>query len=175
MTQPGDFNHNVVDDMLARLPSANRKETRSILGFFAALTRNGMLPESGRQYVADVLDALADDDAAAILPQERKPRGPSNLQVMVATEREREKRGGIYGVYEALGPRFGSSKTAKGADGLTPGTVKKMASLGRTHVRSVIRENIERGADRSTLIRTMAEILGISSGALERILASKKT
>lgn len=153
----------IVQAFLDDARRSQRKETTAnMLNFFADLLALDRLPESGRAYVANVLRAVADDDARAALPTRKKPPGPSAVHIFAAFEKERAGSEVAPGeIHKRLAVRLGIKES----------TVARVVSQGRQQVRAALQRDIGPATDRDRTVAIYAQTLGLSPTSLELLLA----
>jgi hypothetical protein len=105
---------------------------RMLLANLAGLLRADDLPASGREYLADLLDKIAQGaDLSELLPRKRKKKAYTPSEVLAAVEREkmklRQERADRF-IYDAVGRQF----DIKGS------TAAKEASIGLSHLRKLV-------------------------------------
>nr|WP_019857684.1 hypothetical protein [Mesorhizobium loti] len=133
------------------------------LKLLANFLRKDLLPKSGREFVADVLDNVAEGKGKSLLPPKHEIRTYSSIAVMVEVEKSIEKRGAVRAnqdIFESVGIKLG----------FKPGTVKKDASKGRGHVREEIARYLKEGGDRKQIIGLMSQAIGLSEARIEGFL-----
>ena len=121
------------------MPNPRPADMRSTYGLMAAMLRANCLTGSGREFLADRLQEIADgaDPTRVLLPRNRKPPAPPTLRIMAEVERERAKRGpgDLAGIHERVGKRHGDAAS----------TISKLASRGRTHLRRAVAHMVAAG------------------------------
>ena len=150
----------VVAECVQRRQGDGPNSVRATLKLLATLLRRDQLPSSGRDYVAKVLEEVA--EGRTILPSRPRPSKGLPMKVLADVEREMFKRGETRGskeVYERIAHRRG----------LKLGSVQKSASIGRSALRETIARGIAAGDDRARLIKAVADALNLPVSVVERI------
>lgn len=142
-------------------------DMRNTLKFLAMFLRKDNLPKSGREFLADWLEAIAaGGDPRSILPRTpRKPRAISSIKIMVAVEKEIE-RCGVERADEKIHERVGNRLKNK----IGPGTVATRAAEGRARVRRAVAEEVSKGTKPEKVLDIMAKAIGLSKARIERFL-----
>ncbi|TPN38695.1 hypothetical protein FKO01_05040 [Mesorhizobium sp. B2-3-3] len=143
----------------------SRQHMVTTLKLLADFLRKDLLPKSGREFVADLLERIASGDKRSLLPPASQPKSFNAVAVLVAVEKEKEKRGlqkANSQIFERVGTKFG----------LKPGSVSKEASKGRGYVKAAMREYLRKGDNRDEVISLMSEAIGLSKSAVGKLLSA---
>ena len=123
-----EINEGVVASLIQNFVNEKPEQARATLGLLASFLRFDRLPKSGRIYLADKLQAIADggDPTRILLPRNKKAPAVSPWTIFAEVLREDSRGwGDMAEIHKRVGDRYG----------IDASTVANLASKGRRSVR----------------------------------------
>ena len=163
-----ELNEGLVALLVQDFANEKPEQARATLGILASLLRFDRLPKSGRIYLADKLQAIADggDPTRILLPRNKKAPAvdPRKLLAEVLQEDTRGW-GDMAQIHKRVGDR----------NGLDAGTVANLASKRRRDVRQGFAVAINHGFSRTMVIDELARRLDQPAEIVEMLLKPRRS